>query len=137
MELHHHLVHRHRGAVDGLSSFSRASTSASAMLMKGFARNNTERRVLLNTIGPVWDGNEVWLLTAGGATFAAFPLWYASWFSALYLPLAAGPGGLIFRAVAFEYRGKVDNPRWTRPLGLGHLRRLPRGGLRRRRRTGR
>jgi len=57
------------------------------MLMKLFARNNTERRVLLNTIGPVWDGNEVWLLTAGGATFAAFPLWYASLFSALYLPL--------------------------------------------------
>ena len=57
------------------------------MLMRLFARNNTERRVLLNTIGPVWDGNEVWLLTAGGATFAAFPLWYASLFSALYLPL--------------------------------------------------
>ena len=57
------------------------------MLMKVFARNNTERRVLLNTIGPVWDGNEVWLITAGGATFAAFPLWYASLFSALYLPL--------------------------------------------------
>ena len=63
------------------------------MLMKLFARNNTERRVLLNTIGPVWDGNEVWLLTAGGATFAAFPLWYASLFSALYLPLLAGPRG--------------------------------------------
>ncbi len=82
------------------------------MLMKGFARNNTERRVLLNTIGPVWDGNEVWLLTAGGATFAAFPLWYASLFSALYLPLLLVLVALIFRAVAFEYRGKVDNPRW-------------------------
>ena len=82
------------------------------MLMKGFARDNTERRVLINTIGPVWDGNEVWLLTAGGATFAAFPLWYASLFSALYLPLLLVLVALIFRAVAFEYRGKVDNPRW-------------------------
>ncbi|KSU77495.1 cytochrome d ubiquinol oxidase subunit II [Pseudarthrobacter enclensis] len=82
------------------------------MLMKIFARNNTERRVLLNTIGPVWDGNEVWLLTAGGATFAAFPLWYASLFSALYLPLLVVLVALIFRAVAFEYRGKVDTDRW-------------------------
>ncbi|MEJ1193689.1 cytochrome d ubiquinol oxidase subunit II [Pseudarthrobacter sp. CCNWLW207] len=82
------------------------------MLMKLFARNNTERRVLLNTIGPVWDGNEVWLLTAGGATFAAFPLWYASLFSALYLPLLVVLVALIFRAVAFEYRGKVDTESW-------------------------
>lgn len=82
------------------------------MLMKLFARNNTERRVLLNTIGPVWDGNEVWLLTAGGATFAAFPLWYASLFSALYLPLLVVLLALIFRAVAFEYRGKVDTDSW-------------------------
>ena len=82
------------------------------MLMKIFARNNTERRVLLNTVGPVWDGNEVWLLTAGGATFAAFPLWYASLFSALYLPLLVVLVALIFRAVAFEYRGKVDTDRW-------------------------
>lgn len=82
------------------------------MLMKLFARNNTERRVLLNTIGPVWDGNEVWLLTAGGATFAAFPLWYASLFSALYLPLLVVLVALIFRAVAFEYRGKVDTEEW-------------------------
>jgi cytochrome bd ubiquinol oxidase subunit II len=82
------------------------------MLMKLFARNNTERRVLLNTIGPVWDGNEVWLLTAGGATFAAFPLWYASLFSALYLPLLVVLVALIFRAVAFEYRGKVDSDAW-------------------------
>ena len=82
------------------------------MLMKLFARNNTERRVLLTTIGPVWDGNEVWLLTAGGATFAAFPLWYASLFSALYLPLLVVLVALIFRAVAFEYRGKVDTEEW-------------------------
>lgn len=82
------------------------------MLMKLFARDETERRVLLNTIGPVWDGNEVWLLTAGGATFAAFPLWYASLFSALYIPLVIVLLGLIFRAVAFEYRGKVDRQSW-------------------------
>ena len=106
------------------------------MLMKVFARNNTERRVLINTIGPVWDGNEVWLLTAGGATFAAFPLWYASLFSALYLPLLLVLVALIFRAVAFEYRGKVDNPRWRArwdwAISAGSLRR----GLRRRRRAG-
>lgn len=93
------------------------------MLMKLFARNNTERRVLLNTVGPVWDGNEVWLLTAGGATFAAFPLWYASLFSALYLPLLVVLVALIFRAVAFEYRGKVDTEqwraRWDWAIGLG------------------
>jgi cytochrome d ubiquinol oxidase subunit II len=82
------------------------------MLMKLFARNNDERRVLLNTVGPVWDGNEVWLITAGGATFAAFPLWYASLFSALYLPLVLVLLGLIFRAVAFEYRGKVNSEGW-------------------------
>lgn len=82
------------------------------MLMKLFARDNTERRVLLNTVGPVWDGNEVWLLTAAGATFAAFPLWYASLFSALYLPLLVVLLALIFRAVAFEYRGKVDSDSW-------------------------
>lgn len=82
------------------------------MLMKTFARNNTERRVLLNTIGPVWDGNEVWLLTAAGATFAAFPFWYASLFSAMYGPLLVVLVALIFRAVAFEYRGKVDSDQW-------------------------
>lgn len=82
------------------------------MLMKLFARNNTERRVLLNTVGPVWDGNEVWLITAGAATFAAFPLWYASLFSALYLPLLVVLVALIFRAVAFEYRGKGDTDKW-------------------------
>lgn len=95
------------------------------MLMKLFARNDTERRVLLNTIGPVWDGNEVWLLTAGGATFAAFPLWYASLFSALYLPLLLVLVALIFRAVAFEYRGKVDTDRWRNgwdwAIALGSL----------------
>jgi cytochrome d ubiquinol oxidase subunit II len=77
------------------------------MLMKTFAKNEKQRRVLLNTVGPVWDGNEVWLITAGAATFAAFPYWYASLFSALYVPLTLVLVALIFRAVAFEYRGKA------------------------------
>lgn len=77
------------------------------MLMKTFGKDDKQRRVLLNTVGPVWDGNEVWLLTAGGATFAAFPYWYASLFSALYVPLVLVLVALIFRAVAFEYRGKA------------------------------
>ncbi|MER1996596.1 MAG: cytochrome d ubiquinol oxidase subunit II [Arthrobacter sp.] len=82
------------------------------MLMKLFARNEKERRVLLNTIGPVWDGNEVWLITAGAMTFAAFPYWYAALFSALYLPLTLVLLGLILRAVSIEYRGKHDSDRW-------------------------
>ncbi|AJT40767.1 cytochrome d ubiquinol oxidase subunit II [Psychromicrobium lacuslunae] len=82
------------------------------MLMKLFARENRERRVLLNTVGPVWDGNEVWLITAVGAMFAAFPRWYAALLSALYLPMILVLLGLIFRAVGFEYRGKVNSERW-------------------------
>ena len=74
--------------------------------------DDTERRVLVNTIGPVWDGNEVWLLTAGGATFAAFPLWYASMFSGFYLALLLILVALIVRGVCFEFRSKVDSPRW-------------------------
>lgn len=67
---------------------------------------------MVNTIGPTWDGNEVWLLTAGGATFAAFPGWYASLFSGLYLPLLLVLVGLILRGVAFEYRSKSPSPKW-------------------------
>jgi cytochrome d ubiquinol oxidase subunit II len=78
------------------------------------ARNDTERRVAINTLGPVWDGNEVWLLTAGGATFAAFPHWYASLFSGFYLPLLVILLALIVRGVAFEFRGKHDDPTWRR-----------------------
>jgi cytochrome d ubiquinol oxidase subunit II len=84
------------------------------MLLPVLGRTDTERRVLINTIGPVWDGNEVWLLVAGGATFAAFPGWYASLFSASYLPLVLFLVALIGRAVAFEYRGKIDSRRWRR-----------------------
>ena len=87
------------------------------------ARSESQRRLMLNTIGPVWDGNEVWLLTAGAGTFAAFPLWYASLFSTLYIPLTLALLALIFRAVAIEYRGKGHSPRWmrfwTRALGVG------------------
>ncbi len=71
-----------------------------------------DRRVVINTIGPVWDGNEVWLLTAGGATFAAFPDWYASLFSGFYLALLVILVALIARGVAFEFRGKHPDPRW-------------------------
>ncbi|USX49972.1 cytochrome d ubiquinol oxidase subunit II [Lentzea sp. HUAS12] len=84
------------------------------MLLPFLGRNNTERRVMINTIGPVWDGNEVWLLVAGGATFAAFPGWYAALFSAAYLPLTLFLLALIGRGVAFEYRGKVDSERWRK-----------------------
>ena len=102
------------------------------MLLPVLARDNTERRVMVNTIGPVWDGNEVWLIVAGGAMFAAFPAWYAGLFSAAYLPLLLVLLALIGRGVAFEYRGKVDSDRWRRnwdrvimigswipPLGVG------------------
>jgi cytochrome d ubiquinol oxidase subunit II len=82
------------------------------MLLPVLGRDDTERRVLINTIGPVWDGNEVWLLTAGGATFAAFPLWYSTLFSAFYLPLLLVLVALIIRGVAFEYRGKLDDGVW-------------------------
>lgn len=70
------------------------------------------RRAVLNTIGPVWDGNEVWLITAGGAMFAAFPNMYATVFSSLYLPLLAILIGMILRVVAIEWRGKIDDPKW-------------------------
>ncbi|ASN38960.1 cytochrome d ubiquinol oxidase subunit II [Arthrobacter sp. 7749] len=93
------------------------------MLMKTFAKNEKQRRVLLNTVGPVWDGNEVWLITAGAATFAAFPYWYASLFSALYIPLTLVLIALIFRAVAFEYRGKAQTSAtrnaWDWAIALG------------------
>ncbi|MFN8023615.1 MAG: cytochrome d ubiquinol oxidase subunit II [Acidimicrobiales bacterium] len=95
------------------------------ILTRLIARTDTERRVLINTIGPVWDGNEVWVLVAGGATFAAFPEWYATLFSGFYLPLFLVLVSLIFRNVAFEYRGKRDEPawraRWDLAIFLGSL----------------
>lgn len=87
------------------------------MLMEPFARvskgdREAHRRAALNTIGPVWDGNEVWLITAGAAMFAAFPGWYATVFSTLYLPLLAILFGMILRVVSIEWRGKVDDTKW-------------------------
>ncbi|MET0494437.1 MAG: cytochrome d ubiquinol oxidase subunit II [Actinoplanes sp.] len=84
------------------------------ILLPVLGRTDRERRLLINTIGPVWDGNEVWLLVAGGATFAAFPEWYATLFSGFYLPLLLILVALILRGVAFEYRGKRDDPAWKR-----------------------
>jgi cytochrome d ubiquinol oxidase subunit II len=82
------------------------------MLLPVIGWEERERQTLIKVIGPVWDGNEVWLIVAAGATFAAFPGWYASLFSGTYLVLALVLLGLIGRGVAFEYRGKVDSARW-------------------------
>jgi cytochrome d ubiquinol oxidase subunit II len=94
------------------------------MLMEPFARlgtgdPETHRRTVLNTIGPVWDGNEVWLITAAAGMFAAFPGWYATVFSTLYLPLLAILFGMIVRAVAIEWRGKIDDTGWRRLADFG------------------
>lgn len=90
---------------------SAATTDASVL--------ESHRRAVLNTIGPVWDGNEVWLITAGGAMFAAFPHWYATVFSTLYLPLLAILLAMIARIVAIEWRGKIDDPKWRRWCDVG------------------
>ena len=90
-----------------------------------FARDDHERRLYINAIGPVWDGNEVWLLTGGGAMFAAFPVVYATIFSGFYLAMMLLLFALIFRAVSMEFRGQVDHPVWRRvwdwAFGLGSL----------------
>ena len=80
--------------------------------------SDKRRRLMLTTIGPHWDGNEVWLLTAGGATFAAFPHWYATMFSAMYLPLLLVLVALIVRAMGLEYRGKRNDDAWRRNWDL-------------------
>ncbi len=82
------------------------------ILLPVIGRNERERRAVIATIGPVWDGNEVWVLVAGGATFAAFPEWYATLFSGFYLPLFLILVALILRGVAFEYRGKRPEATW-------------------------
>jgi cytochrome bd ubiquinol oxidase subunit II len=82
------------------------------MLHSFLGRSDTERRVLINTIGPVWDGNEVWLIVAGAVIFAAFPGWYATMFSALYLAVVLLLIALMVRGVTFEYQRKFDDPRW-------------------------
>ena len=79
------------------------------ILLRVLGRDEPERRAVITTIGPVWDGNEVWLIVAGAMTFAAFPEWYATLFSGFYLPLFAILVALILRGVALEYRGKRDD----------------------------
>ncbi len=95
------------------------------ILLPFIAKSDRERRTVVNSIGPVWDGNEVWLLTAGGAMFAAFPNWYATLFSGFYLALFLILIALIVRGVAFEFRSKDDNPRWRalwdRAIFIGSL----------------
>jgi len=82
------------------------------MLVPFLGKKDEERRAIINTIGPTWDGNEVWLLTAGGATFAAFPHWYATMFSGFYLALFLLLVGLIIRGISFEYRSKQPDQAW-------------------------
>jgi cytochrome d ubiquinol oxidase subunit II len=84
------------------------------ILLPVLGKDDVERRVVINTIGPFWDANEVWLLTAGGAMFAAFPHWYATLFSGFYLALFLILIALIARGVGFEFRRKVDAPGWRR-----------------------
>lgn len=90
------------------------------VLLHAVGRNEPERRLMLRTIGPVWDGNEVWLLVAGGATFAAFPQWYATLFSGFYLALLLILVALIVRVLAIEYRNKEADPRWRKRWDLVH-----------------
>ncbi|AGB23322.1 cytochrome d oxidase cyd, subunit II [Mycobacterium sp. JS623] len=85
----------------------------------GGGEPETRRRAVLNTIGPVWDANEVWLITAGASMFAAFPNWYATMFSALYLPLLAILFAMILRIVGIEWRGKIDDPVWRARADAG------------------
>ena len=82
------------------------------MLHNAVGGDEAGRRAAINTIGPLWDGNEVWLIVAGAAMFAAFPGWYATMFSGMYLAVVLLLAALIIRGVAFEYRGKRDAARW-------------------------
>jgi cytochrome d ubiquinol oxidase subunit II len=82
------------------------------ILLPFLGKDDTDRRIIINTIGPFWDGNEVWLITAGGAMFAAFPHWYATMFSGFYVALFLMLVALIVRGVAFEFRSKDKNPTW-------------------------
>lgn len=94
------------------------------MAVKTLAHNEAERTQLIRTIGPVWDGNEVWLITAGGAMFASFPYWYATLFSGYYLILLVILVGLIIRGVSFEFRAQspmAKKPLWDNALALGSL----------------
>lgn len=84
------------------------------MLLPFLGKTESRRKAMIATIGPHWDGNEVWLITAGGATFAAFPHWYATLFSGFYLPFALLLFGLILRGIGIEFRGKQDSVPWRK-----------------------
>src|SRR5689334_23745351 len=84
------------------------------MLLPFLPRNEQERSMMFESIGPVWDGNETWLVVAGGATFAAFPAWYASMFSGFYLALLLVLVFLIVRVVSFDWRDKSSGTGWRR-----------------------
>lgn len=84
------------------------------ILLPFIGKNDRERRIIINTIGPFWDGNEVWLITAGGAMFAAFPVWYATMFSGFYLALLIILVALILRGVSFEFRSKMESREWRK-----------------------
>lgn len=84
------------------------------ILLLILGKKDEEKRVIINSIGPFWDGNEVWLITAGGAIFAAFPIWYATMFSGFYLALLVILVALILRGVAFEFRSKNSSDKWRR-----------------------
>lgn len=83
-------------------------------LLPFLGKTDEDRRIMINSVGPLWDGNEVWLISAGGVTFAAFPLVYAVMFSSLYAALMLILFALILRGVSFEFRSKVSDPRWVR-----------------------
>lgn len=88
-------------------------------LLPFLGKSDTERQILIRSIGPFWDGNEVWMITAGGAIFAAFPFWYATLFSGLYLALFLLLLALILRGVGFEFRSKDENPLWRKSWDIG------------------
>ena len=88
-------------------------------LLPFIARNDTERRVAINTVGPHWDGNQVWFITAGGAIFAAWPMVYGAAFSGFYMAMLLVLFGLFFRPVGFDYRSKINDPRWRNAWDWG------------------
>ena len=88
-------------------------------LLPWVGKNDTERRVIINTIGPHWDGNQVWFITGGGAIFAAWPLVYATAFSGFYFAMLAVLWALFFRPVGFDYRSKIANPIWRKSWDWG------------------
>ncbi|MFA9488228.1 MULTISPECIES: cytochrome d ubiquinol oxidase subunit II [unclassified Mannheimia] len=90
-------------------------------LLPVIGKSNVERRIMINTVAPHWDGNQVWLLTAGGALFAAWPTVYATSFSGFYIAMVLVLAALFFRPVGFEYRAKIDNPKWRDAWDWGLL----------------